>query len=223
MHDSNLNLAFIGYLQSLSCWTCPDSWRTSIIRDLRRVDLSFKSLDFVGMFWVLSLRSASKFFCLFEPTFLGDNFVVLRNLCLLIVQFLQVLLAWKSEDKILQLVVAPSEKCPPLWQFLIACQLNRSRLPPDKLRRPGTVSTSYWGDHNRLSGCKRHRKWGKWLKSTFSSLEWCINCFVQLPLLLFGSLPSETGDSLLVLALYIGNPQLTNDKVLIADHVKLCL
>ena len=129
--------------------------------------------------------------------------MVLRILCLLIVQFLQVRLS-------LELVVAPSEKCPPLRQSLIACQLNRSRLLADNLRRPGTVSTSQWGDHNRLSGWKRHRKWGKWLKSTFSSLEWYINCFVQLLLLLFGCLPSETSDSLLVFALYIGNPQLFN-------------
>ena len=171
MQDSSLNLAFIGYFRSLFCWTCPDSWRTSIVRDLGRVDLSFWTLDLVWMLWVLSLRSASKFFCLFEPTFLGDNFVVLRILCLLIVQFLQDLLASKSENKILQLVVVPSGKCPPLGQSLIACQLNRSQLLPDKLRRPGTVSTSQWEDHNRLSGCRRHRKWGKWLKSTFSSLE----------------------------------------------------
>ena len=114
IQDSSLNLAFIGYFRSLSWRACPDSWRTSIIRDLARVDLSFWTLDLVWMFWVLSLRSASKFFCLFEPTFLGDNFVVLRILCLLIVQFLQVLFASKSEDKILQLVVAPSVKCPPL-------------------------------------------------------------------------------------------------------------
>ena len=165
IQDSSLNLAFIGYFRSLSWRACPDSWRTSIIRDLARVDLSFWTLDLVWMFWVLSLRSASKFFCLFEPTFLGDNSVVLRILCLLIVQFLQVRLS-------LELVVAPSEKCAPLWQSLIACQLNRSRLLADNLRRPGTVSTSQWGDHNRLSGWKRHRKWGKWLKSTFPSLEW---------------------------------------------------
>ena len=141
--------------------------------DLRRVDLSFKTL----IRSCLDVLSAVFKICfkilLFIWTHIpGDNFVVLRILCLLIVQFLQVLFASKSENKILQLVVAPSEKCPPLGQSLITCQLNSSQLLPDgKLRRPGTVSTSQWGDHNRLSGCKRHRKWGKWLKSTFSSLE----------------------------------------------------
>ena len=97
MQDWSLNLAFIGYLRSLSCWTCPESWRTSIISNLGRVDLSFKTAILLGFFWVLSLTSASKFFSFWEATFLGENFLGL--LCLLIVQFLQVRLASKSEDK----------------------------------------------------------------------------------------------------------------------------
>ena len=44
------------------------------------------------------------------------------------------------------------------------------------------------------------------------------DCVVQL-LFVFGCLPSETSDSLLVFALYIGNPQLTNGNVLNADDV----
>ena len=57
-----------------------------------------------------------------------------------------------------------------------------------------------------------------------------MGCFVQLLLLLFCCLPNEASDSLLVFALYIGNPQLTNGKVLIADDeigsicaARLCL
>ena len=46
-----------------------------------------------------------------------------------------------------------------------------------------------------------------------------MDLFVQFFLLLFGCLPSETSDSLLVFALYIGNLQLTKGKVLIADDV----
>ena len=122
-------------------------------------------------FWVLSVASASTFFSFSEPTFV----------CLLIVEFLQVRLVSKfPEDKILQHVVAPSEKCHPLLQYLIAYRLNRSRLPTDKLRSPGTVSTCQWWDHNRLSGCKRHRKRGKWLKSTFSSLELMYQVFSRI-------------------------------------------
>ena len=45
-----------------------------------------------------------------------------------------------------------------------------------------------------------------------------MDCVVQL-LFVFGCLPSETSDSLLAFALYIGNPQLTNGNVLIADDV----
>ena len=45
-----------------------------------------------------------------------------------------------------------------------------------------------------------------------------MDCVVQL-LFVFCCLPSETSDSLLVFALYIGNPLLTNGNVLIADDV----
>ena len=56
-------------------------------------------------------------------------------------------------------------------------------------------------------------------KLRIKQYKWYINCFLQLLLLYFGCLASETSDSLLVFALYICNPQLTNGKVSIVDEV----
>ena len=56
-------------------------------------------------------------------------------------------------------------------------------------------------------------------KLRIEKYQWWMDCFLQQLLLLFGCLPSETSDSLLVFAFYIGNAQLTNSKVSIADDV----
>ena len=98
------------------------------------------------------------------------------------------------------------------------------RLSVEQVKTPCWQSSETWDSFNFSVRRPQQAEWMKKAqkmrqmaekyipKFRMKKYQWYINCLL-----------SETSDSVLVFAVYIGNPQLTNEKVLIADHVKLFL